>query len=226
MVLIFPLFLLFLGMTIQLILMLNARLVVNYAAFVAGRSASVWIPRKTAEEAANQIKVEGQEPSSICLIGSVLGGASGGPTEKLDRIRGAAALACAPVSPNYVSFCGRLIPGGTSVSGPVIGWANSMTSQLPGVGQAAAGLGIRWLYARDYTRVWFNDTEDSRVMSFPEKGDVKVTVEHDFYMSVPFLGRFLGKPYKLFGFSRSLWYVPIRESYVFRNEGEAVAPGW
>ena len=70
--------------------------------------------------------------------------------------------------------------------------------------------------------------------SFAPNGDIKITVEHDFYVGVPFVGRILGTPYinsvvsgLSFGLLASkLYYIPIRESYVFHNEGEQLAPGY
>src|SRR4051794_24871538 len=63
-VLVFPFFVLFLGMTIQMALLFNARLMVNYAAFVAGRSASVWIPAKTGSEPSNRVRMRVEDPKS------------------------------------------------------------------------------------------------------------------------------------------------------------------
>src|ERR1019366_3555144 len=96
----FPLFVLFIAMVVQMILLMHARIVVNYAAFVAARSASVWIPACYANEPPNTIRLFSQDASrGYQLITSGLSNAS-----KLDRIRSAAILAASPVSPSYFSW--------------------------------------------------------------------------------------------------------------------------
>ena len=96
----------------------------------------------------------------------------------------------------------------------------------PDSAQAAAALVARIPYGLDYTNVWFNDNRDSKQLIFAPQGDIKVTVEHDFFLAIPWAGRWIGKRYSFGGFGRNIWYVPIKESYTFRNEGEAIAPGW
>jgi hypothetical protein len=244
-VLVFPFFLFFLAMTIQMILLLNARLVVNYAAFVAGRSASVWIAARTDYEPANLIQIVAtsanetqQDPNQSGDLSGLTDSPAGSPTEKFDRIHGAAALACAPISPNYFSFLADLYPFTAGICSSAARLATNILNGVHGMPLNIIRLGPRWIYANKHTLVYFQDEPNAEVFSPAPFDNIKVTVEHRFHLSVPWVGG----PLALGGMAASyythweswlslgflnwkVYYVPIRESYVFRNEGESIAPG-
>jgi hypothetical protein len=244
MVLAFPSFLFFLAMTVQVILLLNARLMVNYAAFVAGRSASVWIPARTSSEDSNSIQLAAEQPedsppdpASAADVSGITESPSGGKTEKYDRIFGAAALACAPVSPNYFGFLAEIVPWSSGLYTSLSSTASRLLSGMP---VPILSLVPRWLYARSFTTVYFRDDPKARVYKFTENEDIKITVEHKFHLGVPWVGGPLAlggvahmyyptwEPLAVtFGLLRSrVYYATIQESYVFRNEGEKLAPGY
>jgi len=82
----FPIFLTVVLMLVQWVLILNARVVVNYAAFCAARSASVIIPVKYSEqEEVNQL-----DPAN--------------KAGKIADIRTAAAIGCLPISPMMAKY--------------------------------------------------------------------------------------------------------------------------
>jgi hypothetical protein len=236
MVLVFPFFYLFLAVTIQMALLMQARLVVNYAAFMAARSASVWIPARLPDEPANSLRLRDQAPDK--------GGdapALAKPQEKLDRIRGAAVMACAPISPSiqlwwrdyansFTVFGRHMRPGLLDIANRGLKLADSVFN----FGGPLLFLRLlpRWAYSSLFTQVTFNDNPTAETIDF-SKGDIKVTVEHQFYVTVPFVGHLVGKSYTdlLEGWSFSLisanlFYVPVSESYTFRNEGEPLYPGY
>jgi len=245
-VLIFPFFLLFLAITIQVIILMNARLVVNYSAFVAGRSASVWIPSSTGSESANSIALSSQSPANGAQTSTL----TSSPGAKLDRIRNAAVLACAPISPSYfswllawarsVQFNGQTIGTGSSGINYIKSQLNSVGSIFPQQGAAGAIVSLipQWVYSSQFTQIWLNDQPNAASLAFAPYDDIKVTVQHDFYLAVPFVGRALSlvnlsRSYsqelgqKTFGlFNVDLYYVPVVESYVFKNDGEQLAPGY
>src|SRR5687767_6764145 len=95
----FPFFLMAVLMTVQSALLLNAYVVVDYAAFCAARSAAVWVPTDLSGEAAY-----------------ALGGTDATTSEKLRRVHTAAVLAVLPISPRATTFRFGLIP--RRASGP------------------------------------------------------------------------------------------------------------
>jgi hypothetical protein len=243
----FPFFVLFLAITIQLVLMINARLVVNYAAFVSARSASVWVPACYNGEKPNTVRLPSEEPSRNASRKAP----ARSDSSKLDRIRSAAVLACAPVSPSYVSWFSDYVRRAQ------IGSAETMTLPLPDAvqnltgpvetslsqldsvftGEGALGqakrLLPRWYYSSLFTEVTFGGTEKASQLTVGDNGNIEVIVEHKFYLQVPYVGRILGSNYryllenKTHGFlSSDIYYVPIRESYTIRNEGERLYPGY
>jgi hypothetical protein len=91
-----PLFIMVLMFIVQLTQITIARLVVEYAAFAATRSAIVWIPANVDVESANRIGIRNYERDrgnfavyEIVPVGT-----------KANRIRLAAAMACMPICPS------------------------------------------------------------------------------------------------------------------------------
>lgn len=238
----FPFFVLFLAVTIQLILMMHARIVVNYAAFVAARSASVWVPACYNGENSNAVRLSSQAPSQ----GTQLISLNQGSLSKLDRIRSAAVLACAPISPNYLSWLSSYT-GHIEITGlpdrisfdrlngsyqTALRDADTAFSRDLGLGQPGRLL-PRWFYSSIFTEVTFDGSEQASEITFPPNGDIKITVEHKFSAEVPFVGRILGHKYTDLLESRTdglltsdTYYIPIRESYTIHNEGERLYPGY
>ena len=139
--LVFPIFTMVILVLIQLALLINARLVVNYAAYAACRSAVVWLEQG---EAIAQEKAEQ-----------------------------AAAVGCLPISP------GRLIwGGGAATVAPLFlhgGAGGNLTRRIARGGSKLAN-------ARRSTRVQLDCPEGELGPHDP----VVATVEHDFYLSVPY----------------------------------------
>lgn len=238
----FPFFILFLAITIQLALMVHAKIVVNYAAFVTARSASVWIPMCYGGEQPNSIRLSSQAPAGSSM--RISAGQSN--TSKLERIRSAAVLSCTPISPSYTSWvstymrraeaAGLPLPDEVqSLSGPVqnaLGRIDSIFAQ-DGSSGPAVRLVPRWFYSTLFTDVTFGGAEKASSATFSPNGNIQVTVEHKFYLQVPYVGWILGNKYSTLLnsstgglLSSDTYYVPITETYTIRNEGEQLYPGY
>jgi len=104
-VLTLPIFMFFLMFIVQMSQLVIAQVVIHYSAFAATRSAIVWIPASSGNEQANEIG------SSRTVIGSERGVnvyQVGDGTEKFERIRRTAAMACMSISPSRnVGVSGR-----------------------------------------------------------------------------------------------------------------------
>ncbi|HEV2992571.1 MAG TPA: TadE family protein [Candidatus Angelobacter sp.] len=238
----FPFFVLFLAVTIQLVLMVHAKVTVNYAAYVTARSASVWIPACSSGEQPNTIQLSSQARAGSSRRIS----ASQVNTAKLDRIRSAAVLACAPISPSYFSWlstyarraevAGFPLPDSIQgMTGPYQNALSRVDSIFTGDGSlgSATRLIPRWYYSSMFTDVSFAGAEKANNISFAANGDIQVTVEHKFYLQVPYVGWILGQKYSTLLdsatgglFSSDTYYVPITETYTIRNEGERLYPGY
>src|SRR5207248_2939927 len=83
----FPIFLVSVLITVQIALLLNAQLIVDYAAFCAARSAAVWVPQDLPDEPPNAIASDDESSS-----------------EKRARIRRAALVATLTVAPRLSTF--------------------------------------------------------------------------------------------------------------------------
>jgi hypothetical protein len=194
-----PFFLISVLTTVQMALMVNAALVVDYAAFCAARSAAVWVPQTLPDEPANTMADPEQNDS-----------------EKWRRIRGAATIACTPIAPRLSQFAFGFLP-----RPPVaIGAAFRELSTINGtnVGGLSLPLGVdaldKWLYADLYTDVALLDGGGEASLQFPADAPITARVTHRFYMNVPFAGQAIGA---VVG-DRFLWflgpyYVPVSASY-------------
>jgi len=195
----FPVFLISVLVTIQTALMMHAQVVVDYAAFAAARSASVWIGSL-------------DKPEVTLTADTVKGDAQ-------ERVLRAAVLGSVPISPKLaqLSILGFANPL-AGVSLQLDRALTSATANLPANAQAIATLTLdtveRWPYASEYTTV---------ILTAARQGcddePLKVTVEHWFRMAVPFAGRTLSRT---LGGSRLLHglgdpYLALRASHAMRR---------
>jgi hypothetical protein len=222
--------------------MVHAKVTVNYAAFVTARSASVWIPACSNGERPNSIRLSSQARAGSAQRIS----ASQAGTSKLDRIRSAAVLACAPISPSYFSWLSTYarraevagLPLPDSLQGMTGQYQNAL-SQVDSIFARDGTLGSatrlipRWYYSSMFTDVTFPGAEKANSLTFSANDNIQVTVEHKFYLQVPYVGWILGQKYATFLenstaglLSSDTYYVPITESYIIRNEGERLYPGY
>ncbi len=96
-VLTIPVFTMFLMFIVQMSQLVIAQVVIHYSAFAAARSAIVWIPAYSGQEYANEI---GNGKSLVSSEGSLDVYEISEGTEKYERIRRAAAMACMSICPS------------------------------------------------------------------------------------------------------------------------------
>jgi len=203
----FPVFLSMVLLTIQLALLLNASLVVDYAAFCAARSASVWIPQDLEDEPANEIGPRADVPS-----------------DKRARIERAAKLALTPIAPRASTLARSVLGSIPFANEGELGrlLEGSLASGVGAAGYAklAVDLVDKWFYADQFTEVSVLRESGEESNSFEESEPVTVVVTHSFHMGVPFGGAILGRafgdrlPFPLTGF-----YVPVTARYSMQAWG-------
>lgn len=203
-VLAFPFFMATLLVIIQLILMINAKLVVNYAAFTATRSAIVGVPASTARETENFV------------FGSSSGERHGG---KLDVIQNAAAFACIPISPRLSQL---ISSAGASASGFI---SSAFTDD--GVFPQADGIDLvrivdKAAYAQQFTEVRLIGGSGSK--QFGEDEPITVEVTHDYHLNVPFAGALFAKRLGALLSPFGIHTIPITEKYTLVNQGQREVP--
>jgi hypothetical protein len=184
--------------------MVNANLVVDYAAFAAARSAAVWIPRDSGEEPRNAIAAASRA----------------GHSEKWRHIRAAGTMACMPISPRMSSFrFGFTSPPATmDLEGDALARLAARAVIRPDAGVNWLNLGTdainKFFYAATYTRVALVDEAGNARTTFDAHGPVTARVTHDFELAVPYAGPLLGA---VFGERYLEWfggyYVPIAAQY-------------
>ncbi len=197
-----PFFLMSVLTTVQIALMVNANLVVDYAAFAAARSASVWVPQDVGDEGTNSIA------------------AAGTNSEKWSRIRRAATIAVLPISPRMLGFRFGLAqpPSPMQLDGPALAELAEKADVQPNRSIDYVRLGAdmlnKWLYADNFTDVVLVDGGGNAQRQFSTGAPLTARVTHKFEMAVPFAGPILGAAFGqrylgLFGG----YYVPIAASY-------------
>lgn len=197
----FPFFLMMVLTTIQMALLINATLIVDYAAFCAARSAIVWVPQDTPGEDANTVANPQQTNS-----------------EKWTRIRRAATLACVPISPRASSFIGVDLPsGGDAIAIGGIGDLARASGSDGGINYAKLSLDItdKWPYASLYTDVLLLGPDGNARTQFAPGSPVTARVTYRFYMNVPFAGSALGAALgrRFIADFFGAYYVPVTASY-------------
>ena len=181
-VLVFPYFVMILLVVMQLALMINAKLVVGYAAFAAARSATVWIPEPTASEGANTISADRS-------------------SEKWQRILAAARIGCLPIASETMWPYGYVpIEGGAIPEIPGVGALLDRAIALPALTVHDLGSenltkrlergAFKWLYgsSEKFTQVKIEGMNEEGMTSYGADAPITVTVTHHFYLSVPYAG--------------------------------------
>jgi len=195
-----PVFLVSVLTAVQMALMVNGMLVVDYAAFCAARSAVVWVPQALPDEPANTIADPEQNDS-----------------EKWRRIRGAATIACTPIAPRLSQFAFGFLPRPPSnVSAAFQELATINSSNLSGVISLPLGRDAldKWLYSDLYTDVALLDGGGQPTAQFPADAPITARVTHRFYMNVPFAGQAIGTVFgDRFAWIFGPYYVPLSASY-------------
>jgi hypothetical protein len=214
-----PFLLTLLLLILQIALIVQAKFVVNYAAFCAVRSAIVTIPAKVYStqtrrtEKNNQLEVN--NPTS----------------GKMSIIQRAAALPCTAVSP--VLGARMMFLTGTSFLSPSHAVPLAQVALFfPGTGEHTL-IGQELLKRASYSY----DKNNTRVEIIGESGQYDNMSDHElitarvtyrYYLTVPIAGRMIGTSYRpgmfnyVFG---SAYYAPIVEQYTLPLEGEPLVPG-
>lgn len=162
------------GLTItQVVFLLHARLIVQYAATCACRSAVVWIPAETDNEPDKGIQAEVM--NQLNKYESTEDDDAQTRSQKMFHIKSAAAIACIPLAPT------SLEKGNSSAEG--------MFEDL--VKQASLGLsssfplrlGRKWISANRLTKVSIKPPESGD--RYGEHELIKVAVTHSYYLDIP-----------------------------------------
>jgi hypothetical protein len=192
----FPAFLMSVFTAAQTALLMHAQVVVDYAAFTAARSASVWIGRMGASEHFDQ---------------------STGVDEARARVLRAATLTCVAISPSVrqlVSFAMSATPVGLGAA--LRDGALSVAPPAPSATELALDVVERWPYASAYTGITLQTQGDAGCGGTDSR--VTVTVEHRYRMPVPFAGPLLAR---MLGGGRlgipGEYYAPLKASYTMRR---------
>ncbi|MCD4825251.1 MAG: hypothetical protein K8S55_11665 [Phycisphaerae bacterium] len=155
---------------VQSSLLMGGFLCVNYASYCAARSAIVYIPQQTDDEAVNQVNHLSDENLS----------------GKLWRIKSAAAWAVMPTgngeNENSSDYAEVLSSGLQHVYGEYNRSAPGWVAEL---------IGRKLGYAEEHTSVELSPPYDEESMQYGEHEDIQVTVRHNLCLSVPYAGRIL-----------------------------------
>ena len=160
-----------LGLTLLMIqssLLMVGNLCVHYAAFCAARTAIVQVPADDSPD---------EQPNQVSGWGS---------SRKLQRIRRAAVWAVMPVSSSH--------PDAPAGDDSVLGGSLERFFGRYGLDVprwVEINLGRRLQYAMDHTRVDLLPPLNEVTETYREHEDLRVTVEHTFYLSVPYAARLL-----------------------------------
>jgi Flp pilus assembly protein TadG len=214
MTLLLPLLLALLLTILQVALIVQAKFVVNYAAFCAARSAIVAIPSKV------QGKGGVEDRNRINLRNENSG--------KMTMIRRAAALPCVAISPVWSAdmVISTLSKPQPEVLAPMVELSLMFPASREG-SSISQQLVTRAQYAFDpsNTRVEIFGEGGDQSGSFGEQSLVRARVTFRYYLAVPFANRLFGKAYWGAGIlNQSGMYAPITEEYTLVNEGELPFP--
>ena len=195
-------------MILQIALIVQAKFVVNYAAFCAARSAIVIIPDAVSGNGIN----EGHN-----YIGNP------DRSEKLEIIHRAAALPLTAVSP-MPSFSYPIITDPNSLGelfklAPFDVGPRSMMAQVI--------LRAAYAYHPENTAVKVLTPDGAESGTFREHDWVTVKVSYRYYLAVPFAKRLFGTTYSggwWTGFFGAEYYYPIVEQYTLPVDGEPILP--
>jgi hypothetical protein len=196
--LILPIALMFVLVMTQSSLVMGGNLCANYSAFCAARTAIVVVPRDFGVE----------EPRNV--VGDP------GSSSKLRRIHLAAVWAVLPVSCTHPD--GPSVNPGTLQSGLEAAFSASGVPTPPWVG---ADLGRRLAWAQEHTTVEL--APPANRVSYEANEDLRVSVRHDFYLSVPYASKVFsmiaGEGMEV-GSPPGQYALTMRSSCRLTNEGE------
>jgi hypothetical protein len=214
-------FLLIIMLTIlQIALIVQAKFIVNYAAFCAVRSAVVVIPTK--------VKADGNKPEE--LANQIRPGDDN--SQKMRAIKSAARIPCVAISPRV---SGALI---TSVLGPSnlafpdldVDTALDLTKVAIATPTSHPGAEVLTQFAMRTPYAFLPSNTTVELTGGSVSGDittygistgVAVKVTHRYFLAVPFASRFLGTKFNQVNlFGNTGFYVEISERYMLLNEGE------
>ena len=205
--LLLPIVLSILLLILETALMVQAKFVVNYAAFCAVRSAIVWIPADApGGEARNHI--ERTNPNS----------------DKMQKIWRSAAFACVSISPHFSS---SLVDrtGISDASDDQKEAVERIAAFFPsdGDGNVADSFKNRLAYGFDSANtkieiVAESGSHDQNAGDYGDHDPVTVRVTHRFYLGIPLANRLMGTSFAVG--PGSGFYYPITEQYTLLNEGE------
>jgi hypothetical protein len=212
-VLVLPALAIMLLMILQIALVVQAKFVVNYAAFCAARSAIVVIP--------DDVSIS-RPPESHNRLGNPE------TSEKVEIIRRSAALPLTAISPLPGFSTARGVPVLTNPEpiAELIKLAPFDVGPRSMMGQVM--LRAPYAYHPDNTLVKVLDAEGNEARSFRDHDWVTVKVGYRYYLAVPFAKRLFGTAYS----DNSIWnmlfgtdyYYPIIEQYTLPVDGEPMLP--
>lgn len=208
-VLVLPALAVLLLMILQIALIVQAKFVVNYAAFCAARSAIVVIPDEVAGEQRNYL---GNPETS----------------EKVETIQRSAALPLTAISPLPGLSIARGVPvlSNPAVIADLIKLAPFDVAPRSMMGQVM--LRAPYAYHSDNTAVEVLTVQGAESGSYLEHDWVTVRVQYRYYLAVPFAKKLFGTSYSgnpflniIFGTD---YYYPIVEEYTLPVDGEKMLP--
>ena len=210
-VLVLPALAVLLLMILQIALLVQAKFVVNYAAFCAARSAIVVIPDD----------VSGRPPEPRNRVGNPE------VSEKVEIIHRSAALPLTAISP---------VPGFSGATGwPLITNPEPIADLVklapfdvgPRSMMGQVMLRAPYAYHPDNTEVKVINAQGNEGGDFLDHDWVTVKISYRYYLAVPFAKRLFGTAYsdnllsRLFGTD---FYYPIVEQYTLPVDGEPMLP--
>jgi Flp pilus assembly protein TadG len=214
--LLLPVLLSLLLMILQVALIVQAKFVVNYAAFCAVRAAIVTIPASARSARSGRV-----EPHNYVALNDLA-------SPKQRRIQQAAALALTSISPAWSANLARDTGTGPDATALArLGEAAAVITALGGGQDIAPQLLARASYAydRQNTKVEIIAQGAQRGGHFREHDEITVRVTFRYFLTVPFASRVFGKPYWGSRFAGSPGrYLEITEQYTLLNEGEPLFP--
>jgi hypothetical protein len=225
--LVMPLLLTILLLVFQIALLVQAKFIVNYAAFCAARSAVVTIPAKIFSQHTRRY-----EKSNQLDLNSPL-------SPKMSIIRRAAALPCVAISPPLsprIWLTTGTEPADAAYLAPLL--RVSLLFPFSAEGKPVSDQLITrasYAYDRNNTSVEVirvgagggGNGQGGQQRGFSDHDLVTVRVTYRYYLTVPIVNRLLGTPYRggLTGFVTGTgWYYSITEQYTLPIEGEPLFP--
>lgn len=212
-VLVLPALAVLLMMILQIALVVQAKFVVNYAAFCAARSAIVVIP--------DDVSIS-RPPESRNRLGNP------DTSEKTEIINRSAALPLTAISPlpGFNGATGLPVLTNPAPIADLIKLAPFDVGPRSMMGQVM--LRAPYAYHPDNTMVKVLDAEGNEAHTFRDHDWVTVKVSYRYYLAVPFAKRLFGTAYSdnpiwnmLFGTD---YYYPIVEQYTLPLDGEPMLP--